>query len=60
MTKAYKAGVPGNGQPFPQGSRIVKLQWKPRKSTEVPFVVDVRGVFEQAFVMKDSKRYQKR
>src|SRR3974390_3110681 len=27
MIKAYKAGVPGNGQPFPEGSRIVKIQW---------------------------------
>ena len=26
MIKAYKAGVPGNGRPFPEGSRIVKLQ----------------------------------
>jgi hypothetical protein len=36
MIKAYKAGVPGNGQPFPDGSMIVKLQWKPKKSTEAP------------------------
>ena len=41
MIKAYKAGIPGNGQAFPDGSRIVKLQWKPKKSTEAPFVVDV-------------------
>jgi hypothetical protein len=60
MIKAYKAGVPGNGQPFPDGSRIVKLQWKPKKSTEAPFVVDVPDVFTQAFVMeKDSKRFPK-
>jgi len=26
MIKAYKAGVPGNGRPFPDGSKIVKLQ----------------------------------
>src|SRR4249920_3092878 len=45
MIKAYKAGVPGNGQPFPDGSKIVKLQWKPKKSTEAPFVVDVPDVF---------------
>jgi hypothetical protein len=58
MIKAYKAGVPGNGQPFPQGSMIVKLQWKPKKSTEAPFLVDVPDVFKQAFVMeKDSKRF---
>jgi hypothetical protein len=25
MIKAYKAGVPGNGQPFPEGSKIAKL-----------------------------------
>jgi hypothetical protein len=60
MITAYKAGVPGNGQPFPDGSMIVKLQWKPKKSAEAPFVVDVPGVFSQAFVMeKDSKRFPK-
>ena len=60
MIEAYKAGVPGNGQPFPDGSKIVKLQWKPKKSTEAPFVVDVPDVFTQAFVIeKDSKRFPK-
>ena len=60
MIKAFKAGVPGNGQPFPEGSMIVKLQWKHKKSTEAPFVVEVPDVFSQAFVMeKDSKRFSK-
>src|SRR5258708_36031729 len=60
MINAYKAGVPGNSQPFPEGSMIVKLQWKPKKSTEAPFVVDVPDVFKQAFVMeKDRKRFPK-
>ena len=60
MIKAYKAGIPGNGQPFPEGSMIVKLQWKHKKSTEAPFVVEVPDVFSQAFVMeKDSKRFAK-
>jgi len=60
MIKAYKSGIPGNGQPFPDGSMIVKLQWKPKKSTEAQFVVDVPDVFSQAFVMeKDSKRFPK-
>ena len=60
MINAYKAGVPGNGQPFPEGSMIVKLQWKPKKSTEAPFAVDVPDVFKQAFVMeKDSKKFPK-
>jgi Cytochrome P460 len=60
MIKAYKAGIPGNGQPFPEGSKIVKIQWKPKKSTEAPFVVDVPDVLAQVFVMeKDSKKFPK-
>ena len=58
MIEAYQAGVPGNGEPFPDGSKIAKLQWKPKKSTEAPFDVDVPDVFTQAFVIeKDSKRF---
>jgi hypothetical protein len=60
MIKAYKAGTPGNGQPFPEGSKIVKIQWKPKKSTEAPFDVDVADVLAQVFVMeKDSKKFPK-
>src|ERR1700731_1924361 len=60
MINAFKAGVPANGQLFPDGSMIVKLQWKHKKSTEAPFVVEVPDVFSQAFVMeKDSKRFPK-
>ncbi|MGD0471358.1 MAG: cytochrome P460 family protein [Terriglobales bacterium] len=60
MIKAFEAGIPLNGQPFPDGSMIVKLQWTPKKSTEAPFVVDVPDVFKEAFVMeKDSKRFPK-
>jgi len=60
MISALKAGVPGNGKPFPDGSKIAKLQWKPKRSTEAPFVVDVPDVFTQAFLMeKDGKRFPK-
>ena len=60
MIAAFKSGVPGNGQAFPEGSKIVKLQWKLKKSTEAQFAVDVPDVFTQAFVMeKDSKRFPK-
>jgi Cytochrome P460 len=56
MIKAYKAGVPGNGRPFPDGSKIVKLQWKPKKSTEAPFVVDVPDVFTRLSSWKRTAR----
>ena len=60
MIKAYKAGVPGSGQTFPEGSKIVKIQWKTKKSTEAPFDVDVPDVLAQVFVMeKDSKKFPK-
>jgi hypothetical protein len=60
MIEAYHAGVPTNGQVFPEGSKIVKLQWKFKKSTEAQFAVDVPDTFTQAFVMeKDSKRFPK-
>jgi hypothetical protein len=60
MISAYKSGIPGNGKPFPEGSKIAKLQWKFKKSTEAPFAVDVPDVFVQAFfIEKDSKRFTK-
>jgi hypothetical protein len=60
IIKAFKSGIPGNGQPFPDGSRIAKLQWKTKKSTEASFDVDVPDTFSQIFVMeKDSKRFPK-
>ncbi len=36
MIDAYRAGVPGNGKPFPDGSKMAKIHWKPEKSTEAP------------------------
>ena len=58
MIKAYKSGIPGNGKPFPDGSKIAKLQWSFKKSTEATFAVDVPNVFTQAFVIeKNSKKF---
>lgn len=60
MIEAYRAGVPGNGKPFPEGSKIAKLQWKFKKSTEASFDVNVPDTFAEAFLMeKDSKRFPK-
>jgi len=60
MISAFKAGTPGDSKSFPEGSMIVKLQWKQKKSPEAQFAVDVPDVFTQAFVMeKDSKRFPK-
>ena len=58
MIEAYQSGIPGNGKPFPDGSKIAKLQWTQKKSTDAPFVVNVPDKFKNAFfIEKDSKRF---
>jgi hypothetical protein len=60
IINAFKSGVPADGKLFPDGSKMVKLQWKTKKSKDAPFDVDVPDTFSQAFVMeKDSKRFAK-
>ena len=31
MIGAYQAGIPGNGKPFPDGSKLAKIHWSPKK-----------------------------
>ena len=58
MIAAYQAGIPGNGKKFPDGSKIAKIQWKPKKSTEAQFSVNVPDTLADLFFMeKDSKRF---
>jgi len=58
MINAYRAGIPDNGKPFPEGSKIAKLQWSFKKSPEATFAVDVPDAPTQAFLIeKDSKRF---
>jgi hypothetical protein len=58
MMDAYRAGVPGNGKPFPDGSKIAKIEWKPKKSTESPFSVRIPDALQDVFLIeKDNKRF---
>jgi hypothetical protein len=62
MIQAYKDGVPGNGKPFPDGSKIAKLEWEPKKITDPPFSATtpdtVTGtLLAEEFIEKDSKRF---
>ncbi|WP_423414474.1 cytochrome P460 family protein [Hyphomicrobium sp. B1] len=36
MIEAYRSGIPGNGKPFPEGSKIAKVHYKPVKSDDAP------------------------
>src|SRR4029077_10511365 len=52
MIAAYKSGIPGNGRPFPDGSKIAKIEWKPKKSTEAPFSVRIPDVLQDVFLIE--------
>jgi len=55
---AYQAGVPGNGQPFPDGSKMAKIHWNVKKSTEAPAPTTVPGTLHDIdFMVRDSKRF---
>ena len=58
MIEAYRSGIPGNGKSFPDGSKIAKIEWKPKKNTEAPFSVRVPDSLQDVFfIEKNSKRF---
>ncbi|MHB8909428.1 MAG: cytochrome P460 family protein [Syntrophales bacterium] len=57
MIDSYKAGVPGNGKPFSEGSIIVKIGWSERKSPVFPAAHEPDILKRVEFIMKDSKRF---
>jgi hypothetical protein len=58
MIEAYQAGVPGNGKPFPDGSKIVKIEWSQKEDPESPYPVKVPDTLKRVgFIEKDSKRF---
>jgi hypothetical protein len=57
MIAAYKAGVPGNGKAFPDGSKMAKLHYVPTKMKTFP-AATVPGVQHDVdFMVRDSKRF---
>ena len=58
MINAYQAGVPDNGKPFPDGSKMAKIHWNPKKSEKAPGPTTVPGTLHDVdFMEKDSKRF---
>jgi hypothetical protein len=50
MIDAYKEGVPGNSKPFPDGAKMAKIHWNPKKQETYPGQPTVPGT-------QDSKRF---
>jgi hypothetical protein len=60
MIKAYRAGVPGNGKPFPDGSKMAKIHWNAKQSSEAPDPTTVPDTLHDIdFMVRDSKRFSK-
>lgn len=58
MIAAYRTGVPGNHNAFPDGSKIVKIEWTTKKSEESPYFVMVPDALKSvSFIEKDTKRF---
>jgi hypothetical protein len=60
MIEAYKDGIPGNGKPFPEGSKIVKIEWSKKKNPEATAPTSVPDTLRTVeFIEKDSSRFPK-
>ena len=57
MIKAYQAGLPGNGKPFPDGAKMAKIHWNPKKLETFPSATVPGTQHDVDFMVKDSKRF---
>ena len=58
MIEAYKAGIPFNGKPVPDGARMAKTHWVAKKKEDQPGAPIVPGALHDVdFMVKDSKRF---
>ena len=57
MIKAYQAGIPANGKPFPDGAKMAKIHWIPKKLETFPNTMVPGAQNDVDFMLKDSKRF---
>jgi hypothetical protein len=58
MIDAYRAGIPSNGKPFPDGAKMAKVHWNAKKNEAFPGQPTVPGAQHDVdFMVKDSKRF---
>ena len=58
MINAYKAGIPSNGKPFPDGAKMAKVHWNAKVNAYEPGGPTVPGAQHDVdFMLKDSKRF---
>jgi len=58
MIAALKSGIPGNGNPFPDGARMAKVHWNMKVNPGEPGAPTVPGTQHDVdFMLKDRKRF---
>jgi len=57
MIDAYRAGIPGNGKPFPDGAKMAKVHWTPKQNEFFPDATVPGSLLNVDFMVKDSKRF---
>ena len=60
MMSAYRSGAPAPGKTFPDGAKVVKIEWSAKQSAESPyFVMEPDKLMSVSFIEKDLKRFPK-
>ena len=57
MIEAYQAGIPANGKPFPDGAKMAKIHWTPKKNAFFADTTVPGTLHDVDFMVKDSKRF---
>ena len=57
MIEAYRAGIPANGKPVPDGAKMAKIHWKPKPSQFFPTATVPGELLNVDGMVKDSKRF---
>jgi hypothetical protein len=57
MIDAYRAGIPANGKPVPDGARMAKIHWIPKSNEYFKEATVPGNLLNVDFMVKDSKRF---
>lgn len=57
MIEAFHSGIPGNGRPFPDGSKMAKVHWDTKKLETFAAATVPATQHDVDFMVKDSKRF---
>jgi hypothetical protein len=57
MIDAYRAGIPANGKPVPDGAKMAKIHWAPKPNAFFEEATVAGELVNVDFMVKDSKRF---